>query len=110
MMTSLPLRARGAAASLAGRLPIAAARPLADPPPGSGLSPVMGEPGLPLTGNSLGFLRDSLGHARRFHDRFGTVFWTGAFGTKLVLVLGPDAIGTVLANRDKAFANKQGWD
>jgi len=110
MTTSLPLRARGAAASLVGRLPPPAARRLADPPPGSDLKPVMGEPGLPVIGNSLGFLRDSLGNARRFYDRYGTVFWTGAFGTRLVLVLGPDAIGTVLANRDKAFANKQGWD
>ncbi len=110
MTAPLLLRARGAAASLAARLPKPAARPLADPPPGSGLMPVMGEPGLPVIGNSLGFLRDSLDGARQFYDRYGTVFWSGAFGTQIVLVLGPDAIGTVLANRDKAFSNKRGWD
>jgi cytochrome P450 len=70
----------------------------------------MGDPGLPLIGHTLGFLRDTLRYSRRFHERFGTVVWVGGFGTKLVLVLGPDGIETVLANRDRAFANKEGWE
>ena len=69
----------------------------------------MGAPGLPVIGHSIGFLQDSLGYSRRFHEQFGTVFWGSALGTKLVMVLGPDAIETVLVNRDRAFSNHAGW-
>ena len=110
MSASLSLKARGAAASLVEHVPSGAARPLAPPPPGSGLLPVMGEPGPPLIGHTLGFLQSSLEHSRRFHAQYGTVFWSNAFGTPLVIALGPDAIETVLTNRDRAFANKEGWD
>jgi cytochrome P450 len=109
MSTSLSLKTRAAATSLIARVPSPAPRALADPPPGSGLQPVMGDPGLPVVGHSLGFLQDSLATSRRFHAQFGPVFWAGAFGTKLVMVLGPDGIETVLTNRDRAFANQEGW-
>src|SRR5207302_3734292 len=42
-------------------------------------------------------------------ERFGELSWTYAFGIKSVSVLGPEAIGEVLANRDRAFSNEQGW-
>ena len=45
-----------------------------------------------------------------YYERFGTVFWTGGFGIRGVTVLGPDALETVLTNRDRAFSNKDGWD
>ncbi|MCK9250510.1 MAG: cytochrome P450 [Solirubrobacteraceae bacterium] len=99
-----------AANALFDRLPERAAQPLATPPPGSGLEPVMGDPSVPYIGRTLGFLRHTLEHCGELYDRFGSISWTTAFGTKMVLVLGPEAIGTVLANRDKAFSNKQGWD
>lgn len=110
MSASLSLRARGVAASIVDHVPSTRARSLAAPPAGSGLKPVMGDPGPPVVGHSLGFLQSSLDYSRRFHARFGTVFWGNVFGTRLVLVLGPDGIETVLANRDKAFANKEGWE
>lgn len=110
MSVPLALRARGAAATLVGRAPTRPAVPLATPPAGSGLAPVMGDPGLPVIGQSLGFLQDSLEHARRGYDRFGSVFWANVFGTRLVIVLGPAGIETVLANRDRAFSSEQGWD
>lgn len=110
MSTPLSLRARTAAAALIEHLPSGAPRPLAEPPAGSGLRPVMGDPGLPLIGHTLGYLQNSLGYARSHHERFGTVFWGNAFGVRLVMVVGPDAIETVLANRDRAFSNKEGWD
>ncbi len=31
-------------------------------------------------------------------------------GTRAVMLLGPEAIGVALANRDKSFANKKGWE
>jgi cytochrome P450 len=110
MSVPFALQARNAAASLVDRLPTPAARPLAQPPAGSGLAPVMGDPGIPVIGHSLGFLQNSLHLCRSFHQEFGTVFWTNAFGTKLVIVLGPAGIETVLANRDRAFSNQEGWD
>jgi cytochrome P450 len=110
MNTPVKLRARGAAASVVGRLPSGKVQALASPPPGSGLKPVMGDPGLPVVGHTLEFLHNGLEHARRYHERFGTVFWVGSLGSKWVQVLGPDGLETVLTNRDKAFSNKLGWD
>lgn len=99
-----------AASALLDRFPERAARPFATPPPGSDLEPIMGDPSVPVIGRTLGFLQRTLELCREQHERFGTVSWTSAFGAKMVLVLGPDAIGTVLQNRDKAFSNKEGWD
>jgi cytochrome P450 len=110
MSSPLSLSARGVAAALAEHVPSPPSRRLASPPAGSRLAPVMGEPGPPLVGHTLAFLRDTLGFARRYHERYGTVAWTDALGTRLVVVLGPDALETVLVNRDRAFANQPGWD
>lgn len=96
-------------AALAERVP-SAVRPLAEPPAGSGLRPVLGDHGPPLIGHSLALLSDMLGFARERYARFGEVQWGGLFGTTGVLLLGPDAIGIALANRDKAFANGPGWE
>jgi cytochrome P450 len=110
MPTPARLKARLVAGSLAERIPPSAARPLAEPPAGSELKPVMGDPGLPVVGQTLAALKDPLGHSRRAYARFGTPYWGNVFGTRIVAVLGPDGIETVLANRDRAFANKEGWE
>jgi cytochrome P450 len=110
MSTPVKLRARAVAASLAERVPASEAGPLAMPPAGSGLKPVMGDSGLPVVGHTLEFLHNGLEHARRYHERFGTVFWVGSLGTQFVQVVGPDGLETVLTNRDQAFSNKLGWD
>jgi cytochrome P450 len=55
-------------------------------------------------------LSNLLDWSRRRHTRFGEVSWGGAFGTEIVLVLGPEGIGEVLSNSDKAFSNKEGWE
>jgi cytochrome P450 len=109
MSTPLAVKARNVVGSLADHVPEQPGRPFAEPPPGSGLQPVMGDPGLPVLGQSLTVLYDTIRHARRSYERFGTVFWGSIFGTRLVNVLGPDGFETVLANRDKAFANEPGW-
>jgi cytochrome P450 len=110
MSTSLPFKMRGVAATLLERIPVAESRPLADPPPGCGLAPVMGEPGPRVVGQTLLFLKDNLGYSRHFYERYGTVFWGNSLGTQVVSVLGPDGIETVLTNRDRAFSNAEGWD
>src|SRR3954454_16519576 len=108
MTTSLPFKARGVAATLLEHVPAPAARALAEPPPGSGLEPVMGEPGPPVVGQTLLFLKDNIGYARRNYERYGTVFWSNSLGTQVVSVLGPEGIETVLTNRDQAFSNALG--
>ena len=112
MVMSVPiaLRTRGAAASLLERAPTPGPTVLAPPPPGSGLKPVIGDPGVPVIGQTLSVFSDGLAFARRAYERFGTVSWGNVVGTKLVLVLGPDGIETVLANRDQAFSNRDGWN
>src|SRR5205085_4690945 len=110
MTTPIKLKARGVAATLVERVPSGAVRPLVDPPPASGLEPVMGDPGAPLVGHTLEFLHDGLRHAREYHARFGPVFWLNALGGRWVQVIGPDGLETVLTNRDRAFSSKLGWD
>jgi cytochrome P450 len=109
MSAPLSLRARGATASLLEHVPSGAPRPLAVPPPGSGLKPVMGYPGLPVIGRSFEVLQDGLAFARENYAKFGTVAWSNIFGSQLALVIGPDGIETVLTNRDRAFSNADGW-
>ena len=109
MGAPLSVRARSVAAQLTDLYP-SIARPLAEPPSGSGLRPVMGEGGPPIVGRSFSAFADSLGSARRRCERFGPVSWTNIIGTRLVMVLGPDGIGEVLTNRDRTFANKEGWE
>jgi cytochrome P450 len=108
--SSLAVRSRQTAAHVLERLPAGRVRALADPPPGSGLKPVLGEPGVPVVGKTFGLVTHLVEHAREAYARFGTVSWTSGFGTQMLLVLGPDAIETVLTNRDRAFSSERGWN
>ncbi|MEV4257093.1 cytochrome P450 [Spirillospora sp. NPDC049652] len=86
-----------------------ATRVLAAPPPGSGLKPVVGDPGLPLVGNTLRVMRRPFEVSRERYDLFGPVSWSWLLGQRTVTVQGPEAAETVLVNRDKAFANGPAW-
>src|SRR5437867_9762778 len=99
MRAPLAIRARSVAAQLTDLYP-ATARPLAEPPPGSGLRPVMGDAGPPIVGRSFSAFADPLGSARRRYAQFGPVSWSTVVGTRVVTVVGPDGIGEVLTNRD----------
>ncbi|MGZ4555342.1 MAG: cytochrome P450 [Mycobacteriaceae bacterium] len=83
-------------------------RALARPPAGSGLTPVEGDAGLPFVGHTLDYIRFGSDYTRELHKRFGSLCWIGAFGTKMVIVSGPDATQHVLTNKDKAFS-QDGW-
>ncbi|AHH18354.1 cytochrome P450 [Nocardia nova SH22a] len=108
MKTALPQLASDALADAALRVPVRE-QVLVTPPSGSGLRPVPGDPGPPLVGYSFNVFGDLLALQRRLFDRYGPVHWTSAFGTKLVIAVGPEATDEVLANRDKSFANI-GWE
>lgn len=84
-------------------------RTLAPAPTGSELTPVPGDGGLPLLGHGLAYLRDPMRLWESRYRRHGPVSWFQAFGRQFVALLGPEASEVVLTNRDKAFANGDGW-
>ncbi|MDX1881109.1 cytochrome P450 [Mycobacterium sp. SMC-18] len=81
---------------------------LAVVPPGSGLKPVLGDPGLPLVGHTLDYIRFGSDFSRERYDRLGSVSWMGAFGTKLVVIAGPEATRQAFTSEAKAFS-QDGW-
>ncbi|SNS96976.1 cytochrome P450 [Rhodococcoides kyotonense] len=85
------------------------ARVLAAPPANSHLDGVYGDGGLPLVGHSLEYMRDPLDLFRRRWEKYGDVSWMTVAGQRWITVLGPDACQEVLQNKDKAFANGDGW-
>jgi len=83
-------------------------RPLAEPPAGSGLRPVPGEPGLPVLGKSLDFLRHGMAFSAAYREKYGDVFWSNSFGRKAVWVMSPEGAKEVLATRARSFS-QGGW-
>jgi cytochrome P450 len=65
--------------------------------------------GLPWIGNLFNYQRDPVGFYRRHWERYGPVAPSYNLGRRSVMLIGPDACGEVLQNRDKAFANEPGW-
>ncbi|MBP2367037.1 cytochrome P450 [Pseudonocardia parietis] len=70
---------------------------------------VPGDSGPPLIGHTLRIRRDPVAWGLDRLDRHGPVSWSRAWGTTVVNVVGADAIGEVLTDRDGAFANGPGW-
>lgn len=85
-------------------------KPLAEPPAGSGLKPVMGDAGLPLIGNTLEALSDPLASTMRRFEKYGPVSWSGSLNMKVVTLVGPEAVECAWMNRAKAFSSEQGWE
>ena len=65
--------------------------------------------GLPWIGNLFTYQRDPVGFYRRQWERYGPVAPSRMAGRTTVMLLGPDACGEALQNRDKAFANGPAW-
>ena len=86
-----------------------AQEPLATPPPGSGLKPVLGNYGFPFLGHLVAAIADPLEFARERYERYGPVSWAGGVGFRVVAVMGPQALEAVWVNRDKAFSSTRGW-
>lgn len=79
-------------------------RALAEPPPGSGLEPVMGEFGIPYIGGVVNALADQLRWGRVHMDKYGEVSWSGLLGRPVVTAVGPDATREVLVDRDRNYS------
>jgi cytochrome P450 len=73
------------------------------------LREVPGDAGRPLVGHTFTVLSGRFYTSRERYDRYGPVSWMRAFGRRIVTVVGPEAVGVVLQNRDRAFANGPGW-
>jgi cytochrome P450 len=65
--------------------------------------------GAPLVGSTLAYFRDPLRMMRRQYDACGPVSEMNFVGGRSTVLLGPDACGAALQNKDKAFANAPGW-
>jgi cytochrome P450 len=105
VLLRVPRRVDEALRSLSRSWPV---RTLAEAPSGSGLVAVRGDQGLPLLGHTLDYIRFGSDLGRERFARLGPVSWMGAFGTQVVVVAGPVATQSVLANKEKAFS-QDGW-
>lgn len=83
-------------------------RPLAEPPAGSGLRPVLGERGLPGLGKTLDFLRHGMGFSTPYREKYGPIFWANGFGRTSVWVMNPEGAKEVLTTKSKSFS-QAGW-
>lgn len=83
-------------------------RTLAAPPAGSDLKAVRGDSGLPLLGHTLDYIRFGSEFTRDRYRRFGPVSWMGAFGTRMVIIAGPEATQQAMTAQAKAFS-QDGW-
>ena len=81
---------------------------LAPVPAASGLKAIPGDFGLPFLGYLPQYIRDPMTLWRERYARYGPVSWFGSLGERNVQLLGPEACGIALSNRDKAFAG--GWE
>ncbi|UGT50794.1 cytochrome P450 [Nocardia asteroides] len=105
LLAPLPSRVDAALLRASDQWPV---RELAMPPAGSGLKPIRGTAGLPVLGHTLDYIRFGSSFTRARYQRFGPVSWMGAFGTKIVMVAGPDAIQEALTVKAKSFS-QDGW-
>ena len=77
-----------------------------------GIDPAMralpGEPGLPFVGSTISFMSGRSTASLERYEKYGPVSWTRAIGKSWVTADGPDAVGAVLQDRDRAF-DASGW-
>jgi cytochrome P450 len=83
-------------------------RKLADPPPGSGLQPVMGDRGLPILGHLIEMLRGGPDYLLFLYQTKGPVIFGDSPVLPGVAALGPDAAQVIYSNRNKDYS-QQGW-
>lgn len=85
-------------------------QPFSSVPANSHLKAIPGDRGLPVIGYTLALMKDPIRIARQRYQRFGPISWIGAFGLRMVQMVGPDANQFVMLNRGDLFSNHDGWD
>ncbi|MGB1466251.1 MAG: cytochrome P450, partial [Alcanivorax nanhaiticus] len=86
------------------------AQPFSSVPANSHLKAIPGDRGLPVIGHTLALMKDPVHVARQRYQQFGPISWIGAFGLRMVQMVGPDANQFVMMNRGDLFSNHDGWD
>jgi cytochrome P450 len=81
---------------------------LADPPPGSGLKPIVGDSGLPILGHIVEMFRGGPDYPLFLYNTRGPVTFADSPILPSIVALGPDATETIFANRKKDYS-QQGW-
>src|SRR5271157_1390567 len=81
---------------------------LADPPPGSGLKPALGDAGLPVIGQIIEMLRGGPDYLMFLYKNKGPVVYGDSPVMPTVAALGPDATQVIYSNRNKDYS-QQGW-
>ena len=82
--------------------------PMAQPPAGSELKPVMGDAGLPIIGHMVEMFRGGADFWLRNYRKHGPVMLLDSPIMPTVAALGPDAGQAIYSNRNKDFS-QQGW-
>jgi cytochrome P450 len=82
---------------------------LAEPPPSSGLKPVVGDPGLPLVGHLIELFRGGPDYVLRLYQNHGPLIYFHGSPAPAVLAIGPDATEAIYTNRNKDFSQR-GWE
>ncbi|BDB41304.1 MULTISPECIES: cytochrome P450 [Mycobacterium] len=83
-------------------------RRLAEPPPGSGLKPVVGDRGLPILGHMIEMLRGGPEYLQFLYETKGPLIFGDSPVLPFVAALGPDAAQVIYSNRNKDYS-QQGW-
>ncbi|QLL08965.1 cytochrome P450 [Mycobacterium vicinigordonae] len=83
-------------------------RKLAEPPPGSGLKPVVGDRGLPILGHMIEMLRGGPEYLAFLYETKGPLVFGDSPVLPFVAALGPDAAQVIYSNRNKDYS-QQGW-
>src|SRR6202007_3015084 len=81
---------------------------LADPPPGAGTRPVVGDAGLPIIGHIIEMLRGGPDYLMFLYETKGPVVFGDSPVLPGVAALGPDAAQIIYSNRNKDYS-QQGW-
>jgi cytochrome P450 len=83
-------------------------RPMAEPPAGSDLKPVIGDAGLPIIGHMIEMFRGGPEYLLHVYRKYGPLYYADSPALPAVAALGPDAAQAVYSNRNKDFS-QQGW-
>ncbi|UUO00800.1 cytochrome P450 [Mycolicibacterium novocastrense] len=83
-------------------------KPMATPPAGSDLKPVIGDAGLPVIGHMIEMFRGGPDYLLHVYRKYGPLYYADSPALAAVAALGPDAAQAVYSNRNKDFS-QQGW-
>ncbi|MBW4563172.1 MAG: cytochrome P450 [Mojavia pulchra JT2-VF2] len=68
-----------------------------------------GNSGLPILGETLGFVVDPYNFVKQRYQRYGSIFQTNILGRPTVVMVGPEAIEFVLSSHMEYFSWREGW-